>query len=177
MPVKRAGAYAGHLWAPPLATFQVFFAEAFAIPLIYMGHPFGYFFLVWMFLALAWIPFSSENYYLDFDRGMITKAKALFGRDVWEWDIAPLAEYEHLSLVEVSESKQPARQIVAMPKEGTRPFELSPPMPAESEAVEEATDLLRRIQASQAFEVRLPGARFGLEHEPSGEQPVVMIGK
>ena len=177
MPVKRAGAYAGHLWAPPFATFQVFAFEALAIPLLFMGDPLGWFCLAWMFAALLWIPLSSEHFYVDFDRGMITKAKALLGRDIWEWDIAPLEDYAHLALAEVPKSKQPARRIVAVPKQGDELMELSPPMPTESEALEEATDLLRRIQASQAFAVRMPGARFGLDHEPSGEQPVMLIGE
>lgn len=173
MPVRRAGAYAGHLWAPPVATVLVYVFEALAILLLFLEDPIGWFFLGGMVASLVWIGISSEHYYLDFDRQMVTKAKALFGHDVWEWDVEPLAELSHLALQEadLGEGAAPHLEVVAHYPDGRPPLPLSPPLAADSEACLAAADLLRRVQASQAFPARLPAALALPPGDASGEDP------
>lgn len=165
MPHKKAGSHAGYLWAPPGAVLTVFASEAVAVPLIFFGNPSGYLFLGVMVLALLYIAFSSEHHYLDFDRGKITRAKALFGVDFVEVDRAELADFELLSLRPVLEkgarrtippAPPKAYEMVARYPDARAPFVLSPPLAVGSEVLATAVDLLGRIRASQAFRVRLP---------------------
>ena len=51
-----------------------------------------------MLLSVGWIAFSSVLFYVDFEKRLVTKAKAIWGRDVWEWSVATLDEVEHLEI-------------------------------------------------------------------------------
>jgi len=107
-----------------------------------------------MVLAFLWIALTSEHFYLDFERGKVTKAKAALGFDLWEWDVEELEALETLALED-----PPGRGgavLCGVYPGGLRRLELSPPLAPGSEEEATAVDLLRRIQASQAFPARLP---------------------
>jgi hypothetical protein len=143
-----------------MATFLLFFCEAVGISLLFLGSSEGLIFLLLMALCFVWIGLSSEHFYLDFEHQRITKAKAFLSWDVWEWEIAPLSHFEHLTLrpAEVPGSSLPHFEMAAIPRGSELVLTLSPPFPRESEVARETLDLLQRIQASQVFPARLPEA-------------------
>lgn len=161
LPQKRAGSYAGHLWAPPVATVSVFVSEALAIILFWVGNfAAGSLFTAWMLLSLLWIALSAENYYIDFETRKVTKVKVLGGFEIWEWEVTSLSELTQLSLSPCDfegPNHTPSYRILGhFRQSGSHPLCLTPPMQAGSEGLRESIDLMVRIYASQAFPVRIP---------------------
>lgn len=160
MPHKKAGNYAGVWWVPPMAGAMSVGFEFLAIAMFGAGAPFmGLASLGAMGLCLAWIAFSSVRYYVDFETLRITKAKALRGADLVEWEVCPLDQVERLEVQASYRSSAPGAapdvpryRVVAVPKAmGAAAIELAPPMPYGSPELQEVADLFRRIEASGAF--------------------------
>lgn len=167
MPVRRAGAYAGHLWCPPIASMVFFAAEAVAIPSYFAGEMQQFWVCLGiMAAAVAWIASTSVRFYVDFRERRISKAKALWGRDIWEWTVASLDQYQRLELR--APDRGEGLQVVAVPPVGDRVLELSPPLERSGEDLEAALDLFRRIEAAQAFPVQYPAALTGAGAEARG---------
>lgn len=157
MPQKRAGTYEGRLWAPPAAVLTLFLAQLlWMLALVQEAWDvFGVNLAVYLF-CWFWILSTSVHFYVDFERRRISQAKAVLGRDVWEWEVLPLDQVEVLELRPRPCPGGPDRvAVLAIPKDAAAaPLELSPSLEAGSSEHREMLDLFRRIQASGAFPAR-----------------------
>ena len=74
LPHKRTGRYPGHLWAPPGPTALFFLAQLVTLPYVaegaWLGAGVGLFVMATSFL---WILCYSVHFYVDFERGWITR--------------------------------------------------------------------------------------------------------
>lgn len=173
MPYKRTGSYAGVWWVPPLAGAATIAFELAGILLLNAGSGFlGAACIAGMCLSILWIAFTSVHYYVDFETLKVTKAKSLLGQDLLEWEIADLDQISHLEVERMTPETHPGSIPQGASRGDSRTFyrilavyknpgfqkgiEIAPPVPPESPVLAEVADLFRRIEASGAFQVKMP---------------------
>jgi len=156
------GSYDGVYYAPWLASAMTIVFELVGL----LGPAWGFSWLfplgmLGMLLCIAWVAVSSERYYLDLDTRAITKAKALFGRDVLEWRVWPLSQVGRLALVPA----EPERFVLAAVGRGDdRVLPLAPSLHIRGEHFESARALLLKLKNNNVFPVEIPTqARLGMD--------------
>ncbi len=159
------GSYDGIYYAPPIACVLTILFEFVMLlaPLMGFGQ-WGVIGGIGMVLSILWISISSERYYLDLDNRAITKSKALFGRDILEWTVMPLAQVSRLSLVPVYENETaygpedrvPDRFLLAAIDRNEEGFALAPSVETGGETFRAYLLLLSKLRANNAFPVEVP---------------------
>lgn len=169
------GSYDGVYYAPWLASAMTIAFELVAL----LGPAWGQ---AWLFGAglagmaacILWISVTAERFYLDLDERVISKSKAVMGRDVLEWSVLPLARVTRLALVPQGED----RFLLAAIGREDEVLPMAPLMRAGSPAFHAARDLLARLRANNVFPVEIPtAARLGASREVLESLDTPLLGE
>jgi hypothetical protein len=169
------GSYDGVYYAPWLASALTIAFELVAL----LGPAWGQTWLfgaglVGMLTCILWIALSAERFYLDLEERVISKAKAVVGRDILEWSVLPLARVARLALIPQGED----RFLLAAVGREDEILPMAPPMRAGSPAFHAARDLLARLRANNVFPVEIPtSARLGASREVLESLDTPLLGE